>query len=105
MRGAPRSGSIPRRVMRWSRWSLWSNPREPRSVYGQATCRGCSLPWDYGIWRWIRLDVFNLFDSEDFDIAYFFESRLAGEPAEGVSDLHFHPVEPRAVRVTLNYRF
>ncbi len=53
----------------------------------------------------LQLDVFNLFDSEDSDIAYFFDSRLAGEPAEGVSDLHFHPVEPRAVRVTLNYRF
>ncbi|MGH8625766.1 MAG: TonB-dependent receptor [Gammaproteobacteria bacterium] len=53
----------------------------------------------------LQLDVFNLFDSEDSDIAYFFDSRLAGEPAEGVSDLHLHPVEPRAVRVTLNYRF
>ncbi|MGH8651686.1 MAG: TonB-dependent receptor [Gammaproteobacteria bacterium] len=53
----------------------------------------------------LQLDVFNLFDSEDSDIAYFFDSRLTGEPAEGVSDLHVHPVEPRAVRVTLNYRF
>ncbi|MGH8579559.1 MAG: TonB-dependent receptor domain-containing protein [Gammaproteobacteria bacterium] len=53
----------------------------------------------------LQLDVFNLFDSEDFDIAYFLDSRLAGEPAEGVRDLHFHPVEPRAVRVTLSYRF
>lgn len=53
----------------------------------------------------LQLDVLNLLDSEDSDIAYFFDSRLVGEPAEGVSDLHFHPVEPRAFRVTLNYRF
>jgi hypothetical protein len=28
-------------------------------------------------------------------------SRLQGEPATGVSDVHFHPVEPRALRATL----
>jgi outer membrane receptor protein involved in Fe transport len=42
----------------------------------------------------------NLFDSQAFDITYFYESRLAGE-AEPVSDIHFHPVEPRQVRATL----
>jgi outer membrane receptor protein involved in Fe transport len=53
----------------------------------------------------VQLDVFNLFDSEDADIAYFFDSRLTGEPDQGISDLHFHPVEPRTVRATLSYRF
>ncbi len=51
-----------------------------------------------------RLDVFNLFDAEDADITYFFESQLPGEPAP-VEDIHFHPVEPRAVRGSLTVRF
>jgi hypothetical protein len=42
----------------------------------------------------------NLFDSADNDNTYFYESQLAGE-AEPVSDIHFHPVEPRQWRATL----
>jgi outer membrane receptor protein involved in Fe transport len=55
----------------------------------------------------IRLsaDVFNIFDANDADITYFYASRLPGEPAEGVEDRHFHPVEPRQVRVTLRVSF
>jgi hypothetical protein len=45
------------------------------------------------------LDVFNLFDAADSDIDYFYESRLPGEPAEGVADIHFHPTLPRTARV------
>lgn len=60
-------------------------------------------------YRWgpvtIELAVFNLLDSEDHDIDYFYESRLAGEPAAGVADVHFHPVEPRTARLTATYRF
>ena len=48
--------------------------------------------------------VFNLFDADDNDITYYYESRLPGEP-EPVSDIHFHPVEPRTLRATLTYRF
>ena len=47
----------------------------------------------------LALDVFNLFDSSDDDIAYYYPSRLSGEPAEGVLDTHFHPLEPRTARV------
>jgi len=47
----------------------------------------------------------NIFDSKDHDIDYFYESRLPGEPAEGVEDLHYHPVEPRMVRVSVSYHF
>lgn len=46
----------------------------------------------------LRLDVFNLSDSTDHDISYYYASRLPGEPAGGVEDLHFHPLEPRAAR-------
>ncbi|MEM7468969.1 MAG: TonB-dependent receptor [Pseudomonadota bacterium] len=71
-------------------------------------------------YRWrkvlsLSVDVFNLFDSEDPDVSYFFESCLPSDPqalcgannAEriGVSDVHFHPLEPRQTRVTLEWRF
>ncbi|WP_324699143.1 TonB-dependent receptor [Novosphingobium aerophilum] len=52
----------------------------------------------------IGLDVLNLFDARDADISYYYASRLAGEPAEGVEDRHIHPVEPRQVRLSLRYR-
>jgi outer membrane receptor protein involved in Fe transport len=48
--------------------------------------------------------VFNLFDAQDSDISYFYESQLPGESAP-VSDIHFHPVEPRTLRVSASYRF
>jgi hypothetical protein len=40
-------------------------------------------------WR-LRLDIFNLFNSQTNDVAYFYESRLPGKP-NGVEDIHFHP--------------
>ena len=49
----------------------------------------------------LRLDVFNALDSKDDDIAYFYASRLDGEPAAGIADVHFHPLEPRSVRGTV----
>lgn len=56
-------------------------------------------------YRWklaeFRVDVFNLLDSNDNDIAYFYASRLEGEPAEGIEDIHFHPLEPRSIRGTV----
>jgi hypothetical protein len=50
----------------------------------------------------LRLDVLNLFNARASQIDYAYVSRLPGEPAEGVLDRHFHPVEPLAVRVTLS---
>lgn len=55
-------------------------------------------------WK-LTVDVFNLFDREVSDIDYFYASRLQGEPAEGIEDRHFHPVEPRTVRASLTYNF
>ena len=56
-------------------------------------------------YRWqdleFRIDGFNLLDSNDDDIAYYYPSRLAGEPAGGVEDVHFHPFEPRMVRASV----
>jgi hypothetical protein len=53
----------------------------------------------------VRVDVLNVFDSADDDITYWYASRLRGEPGEGVEDYHFHPLEPRNVRVYLSWKF
>lgn len=49
----------------------------------------------------LAVDVFNLFDARDSDIDYYYVSRLRGEPADGVNDLHLHPALPRTARVSL----
>jgi outer membrane receptor protein involved in Fe transport len=53
----------------------------------------------------VRVELFNLFDAAASDIDYFYASRLAGEPADGVADVHTHPALPRSVRVSLQVSF
>ena len=48
--------------------------------------------------------VFNVLDADDNDITYFYESQLRSESAP-VADYHFHPVEPRTIRVAATLRF
>jgi len=57
----------------------------------------------YAVTKQVRigLDVLNLFDRKVDDITYFYTSRLQGEPAAGVADKHFHPAEPRSVRLSV----
>jgi hypothetical protein len=57
----------------------------------------------YRLTRALRLkaDLLNVFGSKSSDIDYFYTSRLQGEPAGGVDDIHFHPVEPFTLRVAL----
>lgn len=55
--------------------------------------------------RWTAgVDLFNLADSEHYDIAYWYSSRLSSE-VSSVEDIHFHPVNPRSIRMGLEYRF
>ena len=54
-------------------------------------------------WR-ISAALYNALDSKDNDITYYYESQLANE-TEPVEDIHFHPVEPRTVRLTLQTSF
>jgi len=51
------------------------------------------------------LDAFNLLGREDDDIAYFYASRLPGEPSEGIEDVHFHPMVKPSARVTMVLKF
>jgi outer membrane receptor protein involved in Fe transport len=53
----------------------------------------------------LTLDVFNLLNRQASDVDYYYVSRLRGEPAAGVADIHFHPVEPRRLRIMLTANF
>jgi hypothetical protein len=72
---------------------------EDGSVEGQgSTMANLALGWGNERWRF-QADILNLFDSNDRDIEYFYASRLPGEPADGIEDVHYHVFEPRQVRV------
>jgi TonB dependent receptor/TonB-dependent Receptor Plug Domain len=53
----------------------------------------------------VSLDCLNLLGRNDHDIEYFYASRLPGEAAGGVDDIHLHPAEPRTFRVSLTKHF
>lgn len=53
----------------------------------------------------LTLDVLNLFNRHNNDIAYFYNSRLSAEPLAGVDDLHVHPAELRSFRLTTKIKF
>jgi hypothetical protein len=53
----------------------------------------------------LELEGFNLSNRRDAAIDYYYTSRLPGEAAQGVDDRHFHPVESRSWRLTLQLGF
>ena len=61
--------------------------------------------------RWhLSLEGTNLLNSKDHDVDYYYASRLANETApdqlaNGVNDIHFHPVEPISGRIVISYRY
>ena len=52
----------------------------------------------------LTVDILNLFDSDDRDIQYVYQSQLATE-INPVEDLHFHIFEPRSYHLNLRYQF
>ena len=52
----------------------------------------------------VEAEIFNLTNRRDSAIDYYYESRLRNEAAP-VGDIHFHPVEPRSLRITLTHNF
>src|SRR5205807_5007568 len=56
----------------------------------------------YAVTKQIRLgvEVLNMLNRRVDDITYFYESQLRGEAAP-VADKHFHPAEPRTLRLSL----
>jgi hypothetical protein len=63
----------------------------------------------------VNFDVFNLFNRKSNDIEYYYSSRLCTNqvgttcndpvPQAAMNDIHFHPVEPRTVRLALIARY
>ena len=52
-----------------------------------------------------ELEGFNLTDRKVSAIDYYYTSRLPGEPADGVNDTHFHPIESRSFRLAIGVNF
>ncbi len=71
----------------------------PSSITCNARVGWRAKDWD------VAFELLNLFDRKNYDIAYYYPSRLRGEPAAGVDDIHFHPAEPRAIRLGVTRRF
>ncbi len=100
-----------------SNWGNWSGalqlryfgPRpliEDNSVRSQATAIAYArLGYKINQNTKLSIDIFNLFNRKASDIDYYYTSRLNGEPLAGVDDIHFHPVEPRSMRLTLIVNF
>ena len=65
------------------------------------TLINASAAYDFGPIE-LGVEIINLLDADDDDIAYFFDSRLADE-TEPVSDVHFHPVDPLSLRVNIRW--
>jgi outer membrane receptor protein involved in Fe transport len=60
--------------------------------------------WKPGRWT-VSADLLNAFDQKGKDIAYWYGSRLPGEPVEGIEGKLSRASEPRSVRVGLKYEF
>ncbi len=53
----------------------------------------------------LALGVYNILNSHANAAAFWYVDRLPGEPAAGLADLHVHPLEPLAVRLTVAKTF
>ncbi len=102
---------LPGKLAGWSaslRWRYFG-PRdliEDGSVRSESTSLvNAQLGYRFNQTWSATLDVFNLFDANESDIDYFYTSRLRGEPAGGVDDIHTHPAEPRQIRFSVTANF
>jgi hypothetical protein len=55
--------------------------------------------WKFG------LGIYNILNVRADAAEYWYKDRLAGEPAGGVNDIHFHPLEPISFRVSVGRSF
>lgn len=98
----------------WSKWSAsarvrYFGPRdliEDGSVHSESTLLvNAQVGYKFNETWSAAVECFNVFDTEDSDIDYFYTSRLRGERDEGFDDLHSHPAEPREFRFTVTAKF
>ena len=77
---------------------------EDNSVIGPSSVAfNGRIGWHGRNWD-VSVDVLNILNRANNDIAYYYESRLKSESAP-VGDIHLHPAEPRTVRLTVTRRF
>ena len=55
--------------------------------------------WDFA------LGLYNILNTHADAAEFWYVDRLPGEPAEGVADVHAHPLEPFSFRVTISKSF
>ena len=72
---------------------------EPSSLTFNARAGWRDRDWEFAV------DLLNILNRANDDIAYYYASRLPGEPAAGVNDIHLHPAEPRLVRFSVMRKF
>jgi outer membrane receptor protein involved in Fe transport len=53
----------------------------------------------------LALGVYNIMNTKANAAEFWYIDRLPGEPAAGVADIHFHPLEPASVRLTVSKKF
>ena len=53
----------------------------------------------------LQVSLYNLLNTHAYASEYYYTSRLAGEPADGVAGFQVHPLEPRSARFTLTALF
>lgn len=73
--------------------------RQPASLIVNAKVGYRYKNWDFAV------ELLNALNSHADDIGYYYTSRMPGEPAEGVNDIHFHPTEPREIRASATLHF
>ena len=117
---APEGNRVPGAVNQVASLGVtWADPRSPWSGQfqlrhfgprdliedGSQRSKATTLAYARASWQAttkvkLSLDIFNLFNSTASDVDYYYESQLKAESAP-VADRHFHPVEPRSLRLTL----
>lgn len=76
---------------------------EDNSVRGTATTL-VNVSAGYAVGRSrITASLLNTFGAQARDVQYYYASRLRGEPVGGVDDVHFHPAEPRQLRLGIAF--
>jgi outer membrane receptor protein involved in Fe transport len=79
---------------------------EDNSVRSKAsTTLNAHIGWQIDTRLALGLDAFNLTNAKINDIDYYYRSRLRGEPAQGIDDIHSHPLPPLRVRLSFTASF
>jgi hypothetical protein len=89
--------------VRWRYFADVPLVEDGSATWSSASSLNARLAYRFASGLQVAIDAFNLLDREDSDIEYFYASRLPGEPAEGVEDVHFHPMTPLSARLSVGW--